>query len=230
MDVLINGIPLSSYGGEALSDYTIGETEYKPETLQGLNRTNWILLHNQFGMREIRVNIVFKGPTMHQAKINRSRLNSVLFEPVDLTIVEDGFSYRAICTDLGREIRIGAVDTEGQIKAEYTFSGIRHDPLVSLEVAAGDKVYCLSTMPYTDCRLTATVSSGTSFNLGGATFTDVAANDVLVFDGINKLVTVNGVNHALKTSFTQFPCLVPGENTITATGGNVLVEYEPAYA
>ena len=229
MDILINGIPLASYGGAALLGYTIGETEYKPETLQGLNRTNWILMHNQFGMREIRLEIVFKGPTIHAAKTNRSRLHSVLFGPVELSIIEDGFTYHAICTKMGNEERIGEGGGEGQIKAEYTFEGIRHDPMVTIDVTAGGSIFCLSTMPYTDCRLTA-VSTGTSFNLGGAVFSNVQANDVLVFDGINKTVTVNGLNHALNTSFIHFPSLVPGENTILATGGTVTVEYEPCFA
>ena len=101
--------------------------------------------------------------------------------------------------------------------------------MVSIDVSAGDTLFCLSTMPYTDCRLTA-VSTGTSFSLGGATFSNVQANDVLVFDGINKVVTVNGVNHALNTTFLHFPSLVPGENTILATSGTVTVEYEPTFA
>lgn len=228
-DVTINGAPLSEYGGATLNDYSIGETPFSPEIFQGLNRTSFELLKNSFGLREIRLTFVFTGADLHAVKLNRSRLNSVLFAPVDLYIPDDGFYYRAVCKETGAEELIGQGETEAKIRAEYKLVGVRHGASVSVSVAAGGTVNCLSTMPYTDAKLTATAAEAGSFTLGGAVFSNVPAGAVVVFDGINKLVTVNGQNWALNTVFTRFPALVPGNNTITATTGPVTVQYEPCY-
>ena len=84
-------------------------------------------------------------------------------------------------------------------------------------------------MPFTDARLTATVgTSAAAYTLGGATFGSVTAGDVLVFDGIDGKITKNGANAAASVSWTEFPQLVPGKNTITAPDA-VTVEYYPTY-
>lgn len=228
-DVTINGTPLSDFGGASLRDFVVGEVPLSPELFQGRNRTSWRLLQNSYGLREIQIGVVFRGKTLREAKQNRSRLNLALFYPADLYIPEDGFHYRAICVGLGDEETVGIAENEAQIKCKYEFKGVRHDPLVRVSVPAGGSVHCLSTIPFTDVRLTATVASGTSFQLGGAEFGSVQAGDVLVFDGINGIVLRNGINWALNTVFTSFPFLFPGENTITASGGTVTVEYEPSY-
>jgi phage-related protein len=228
-DVTINGAPLADFGGATLNDYSIGETPFSPEIFQGLNRTSFELLKNSFGLREIRLTFVFTGADLHAVKLNRSRLNSVLFAPVDLFIPDDGFYYRAVCKETGAEELIGQGETEAKIRAEYKLIGVRHGASVSVSVAAGGAVNCLSTMPYTDAKLTATAAAAGSFTLGGAVFSSVPAGGIVVFDGINKLVTVNGQNWALNTVFTRFPALVPGNNTIAATAGPVTVQYEPCY-
>lgn len=228
-DVAINGAALSEYGGAALLDYSIGETPFSPEIFQGLNRTGFELIKNSFGLREIRLTIVFTGADLHAVKLNRSRLNSALFAPVDLFIPGDGFFYRAVCKETGAEELIGQGDNEAKIRAEYKLVGIRHDPAVTVSVPAGGAVHCLSTMPYTDVKLTATAAAGGSFTLGEAVFSSVPAGAVVCFDGIDKLITVNGENWALNAVFTHFPALTPGENTITATAGPVTVRYEPCY-
>lgn len=228
-DVSINGAPLSDFGGAALLDYSIGETPFSPEIFQGLNRTSFELLKNSFGLREIRLTVVFTGADLHAVKLNRSRLNSVLFSPVDLYIPDDGFHYRAMCKETGAEELIGQGETEAKIRSGYKLVGVRHDTALTVSVPAGGTVHCLSTMPYTDAKLTATATAGGTFTLGGAVFSSVPAGAVVVFDGINKLVTVNGQNWALNTVFTHFPALTPGNNTITATAGPVSVEYAPTY-
>ena len=84
-------------------------------------------------------------------------------------------------------------------------------------------------MPLTDCRLTATVGAATAaYQLGGAVFSNVAAGDVLVFDGIDGKITRNGENDAANVSWAEFPSLVPGWNAIQSVDA-VTVEYEPTY-
>ena len=83
-------------------------------------------------------------------------------------------------------------------------------------------------MPKTDCRLTATATAvAPLFFLGPVTFFGVAANDVFVVDGINGLITRNG--NPETANFIRFPYLVPGENTITSTVNDLIVEYYPTF-
>lgn len=228
-DCTINGLPLATFGAASLLNYNIGETQFSPAVFQGVNRTNWNLLKNIFGMRDIMLTVVFEAEDLRQAKLNRSALNRELFGKVDLYIPEDGFHYDAYCTATGAETLIGIGRRSAQIKSEYQLRGVRRDDLQTVALTPGATLYCRSTMPFTDCRLTATVgASGSNYQLGGAVFSSVTAGDVLVFDGIDGKITKNGVNAAASVSWTRFPQLVPGPNTI-ACNDAVTVEFFPTY-
>ena len=228
-DCVVNGVPLANYGGAALLDYSIGETAVTPATFQGVNRSNWHLLKNIFGMREIILTIVFEAHDLRMAKLNRSALNSVLFDKADLFIPDDGFHYSVICKSTGVEELIGIGEKTAQVKSTYSFTGVRHDDLKTITLSPGETIYCLSTMPFTDCRLTVTASTDTiDYQLGGAVFGYVAEGDVLVFDGIDGKITSNGENAAATVSWVNFPQLVPGANTIECVDP-ITVEYYPTY-
>lgn len=228
-DVLIDGIPLGQFGGKALLDYTIGETELTNETFHGINRSTWVNLKTMYGLRQLTMTILFEGADLHHAKLARSKFNAAVFGKCDLFIPDDGFYYAVYCDSIGEETLVGIGDESAQVKAEYTFSGIRHGEKKTVSVPNGGKVYCLSTMPFTDCKLTATVSAnGTNYHLGGAIFPSVSANDVLVFDGINCAITKNGSNAAGTATWLNFPALAAGSNTIDCTD-TVTVEYYPAF-
>lgn len=227
--VLVNGRPLSWYGGAALLDYSIGETPLTVDAFQGVNRTSWRLLKAIFGRRTIKITVVFSGPTLKAAKLQRSKFNGDLFGKTELFISGDGFFYDCVCQNLGPEVRIGEGERDAQIKADYSFVGIRREALETITVASGATFYCRSTMPFTDCRLTATVgTSSGSYLLGGAVFSTVTAGDVLVFDGIDGKITKNGQPYAASVSWVNFPQLTPGENENDAADA-VTVEYYPTY-
>lgn len=172
LDLLINGTPLSSFNGSSLLNYSIGETPLTVDTFQGINRTSWNLLKSRFGLRSITITIVFRGKTLHEAKIQRSKFNSLAASgKVELYIPGDGFYYDAYVDSLGAEELVGADDSDAAIKSKYVFQGIRRDALRSDTFMAGDKLYCLSTMPYTDCRLISTLPDDPglpTLNLSGA--------------------------------------------------------------
>jgi phage-related protein len=228
-DCTVNGRPLATYGGASLLDFSIGETSVKPAVFQGVNRSSWNLLENMYGQRDILLTVVFDAPDLRTAKLNRSALNSTLFEVAELYIPEDGFHYRVICKSTGSEELVGVGDKNAKIKSQYQFTGIRHDDLKTITLTSGATLYCLSTMPFTDCRLTATVgTTASSYTLGGAVFSTVSAGDVLVFDGIDGKITKNGSNYAASVSWVDFPQLVPGENLITCAD-TITVQYYPTY-
>lgn len=228
-DCVVNGKPLATYGGAALLDYSIGETEVSPATFHGVNRTNFNLLRNFFGLRDIALTIVFEAEDLRQAKLNRSALNGALFGKSEIFIPDDGFYYDVICTSTGAEELIGIGNRSAQIKSLYQFSGIRHDALKTVTLPVGKTIYCLSTMPVTDCRLTASpIVAGTNYQLGGAIFHNVNVGDLLVFDGIEGKITQNGENAAATVSWLEFPKLTPGPNMIQCVDP-ITVEYYPTF-
>lgn len=227
--LLVNGKPLEVFGGCALLDYSVGETELHNETFQGINRTTWQLLKATFGRRPISITIVFTGADLHAAKMQRSVLNGELFGKSEIFIPGDGFFYDVVCESLGAEERVGEGDAEGKIKATYTFKGIRRGRLSTETVPAGGSLFCRSSMPFTDCRLTVTVgASAAAYPLGGATFQNVTAGDVLVFDGMNGRITKNGQPYAASVNWVHFPTLTPGMN-VNGSPDPVTVAYYPTF-
>lgn len=154
LDILVNGTPLSSFGGSTLLDFSVGETPLTQDVFQGVNRTSWNLLKTRFGMRPIALTIVFRGKTLHEAKLQRSRFNGLLASgKIELFIPQDGFYYSAYVVSLGSDEIVGIGDTDAAIKSAYTFEGIRHGELRIETLPAGATMFCLSTMPQTDCRM-----------------------------------------------------------------------------
>ena len=228
--LLINGKPLSEFGGAALLDYSIGETAIDNAIFQGVNRTNWHWLNSIFGLRTISLTIVFTGETLHEAKVQRSMFSYEAVGKSELFITEDGFYYSVTLDSTGPEIIAGIGEKTAQIKSTYKFKGIRHDRKETVTIpAGGGSMLCRSTMPFTDAKLTVTVgTTASSYSLKGAIFSNVTAGDVLVFDGINGKITKNGANYAANVAWTSFPSLTPGKNTLTALDA-ITVEYFPAY-
>lgn len=228
--LLVNGRPLSDFGGKMLLDYSIGETPLDNSVFQGVNRTSWHLLKSIFGRRSITMTIVFTGETVHEAKLLRSMFNGEIFGKTDLFIHDDGFFYSVTCDSMGPEVIEGIGERTASVKSTYKFTGIRHGELQTETIpAGGGDMLCRSTMPFTDAKLTVTVGTTASYyNFGGASFGPVTAGDVLVFDGIDGKITKNGSNYAASTWWQDFPRLVPGKNHLDALDA-ITVEYYPAY-
>lgn len=230
MDLIINGIPIVTFCGASLLDYTIGETSLENATFKGINRTNWVLLKPMFGTRTITITIIFKGDTLHAAKVNRSKFNAAIFGKSEIYIPDDGFFYDVSCDSLGDEILVGIGQRESQIKSTYTLTGIRRSAKKAVTVEKDQTFLCESTMPFTDCKLTLTsTQTVTEYNFGGGVWADISAGDVLVFDGINCKITKNGVNYAANVTWMDFPSLASGLNIIETDLDPVTVEYYPTY-
>lgn len=228
-EITINGIPLEDYQGQTMLDYKIGAPVVENSFFHGVNRTNVVLLKSFVGLREIEITIAFRGRSLHEAKIMRSQFNSQIYGKCEIYIPDDGFFYSCICKNMGEEELIGIGEHSAQIKATYQLQGVRHGALQTVTIQGGGTVYCDGTNPRTDCRLTATASAAAAnYRLASATFHNVAAGDVLVFDGIDGKVTKNGVNVAGTTDWMTFPYLYNGANVIRCADP-VTVEFYPAY-
>lgn len=233
--LLINGVPLDTYEGAALLDYSIGETSIKNETFQGINRSTWHLLKSIYGLRKITLTIVFTGPTRRAVTLQRSKLNGALFGASELYISDDGFFYDVTVESCGPEILVGEGEREVKIKSEYTFTGTRRDALVSETIPGGGKIFCKSTMPFTDARLKTTVGGTQPRTFSGPVVTfeknptnvltglSAAINPIQNFNGYdnpwpagggkNKFITTLQTTSAYGTTFT-----VNADGSITVSG------------
>lgn len=225
----INGKLFSEYGGAMLLDYTVGGTEITNDYFKGRNRSSWNQLSTVFGMRPVKLSIVFTGSDLNRVTLQKSQFDAACFGQIEL-FLPDGFFYTANTVSVGDSSIVGIGETQAAIKADYSFEGIRHSPMVTATLpAGGGTVYCQSTLPFTDCILSCTVTApAASYVLGGATFKNVQAGETLVFDGINKRILRGGAPGANNVNWTVFPQLIPGANNLTCVDA-VTVQYYPVY-
>lgn len=220
----INDTDISDYGA-LVESFSVGETPVTPVTYQGLNSTAFNLLTDQFGMREITVNLFFAAKTRRALTLKKSKVDSLAWGKIELKL-PDGFYYTAVCTSPGDLLILGIEDNKVIGVVPYTFSGIRHDPLIT---QTGNTIDCLSTMPYTNARMTCTASRAyASITIAGVTITGVNSGDVLTIDGILGRILQNNAPCAGNMSFIKFPQLVPGVQTIDCPE-TLTIEYYPTY-
>lgn len=220
----VNGQDVSMYG-VLVESFSVGGTAISNEVYQGRNRTAFNVIASTFGRRSISVSLFFCGKTRRDLTMTKSKVDSLFFGPLEL-FLPDGFYYTSVLSSAGEMAILGPQGDQVMALCKYDFDGIRHDPL---ETVTGNVVRCLSTMPYTDCRLTCTASEAyDSITIATVTITGVAEGDVLVVDGINGRILQNGAPCAGNMSFTHFPTLIPGVNTL-ACPETLTVEYYPTY-
>ena len=204
---------------------------------QGVDSTDFNVLSTIRGMRVITVSLFYKASTRRELALKKTKIDNLLGAgKVDL-YMPDGFHYSAYLTSAGEEQTLGVEGQDIIALCTYTLQGIRHDELVTIgggtQVITGSPITfeCESEAPLTDCRITSKPYYSGNYTFGGVTFTNVAAGDVLVVDGINKRILQNGAPCAGNMSFTKFPKLTPGTNTITFSNIYSMskVEYYPIY-
>lgn len=224
-NVLINNTNISTYSAKALRGYVIGGTPITNDYFQGRNRSQYILMSSEYKLKPISITFVYSGTTRHDAMVNKSTLESIMYSGFDLQL-PDGFHYRCMLDSIGESEPKG-VDQDGVLIATaYKFLGIQHDALVT--VLDGTSFNATGTMPKMDCILSVTVGQDAeTYDLCGAVFSNVQADDVLVFDGINKRFLKNGAP-TTATEWITFPFVKPGANVFTAED-TVKVEYYPCY-
>ena len=231
-DMVINGKAIQDFGGATLRDYIVSAPSISSHDFLGINRTTWRLLKQEFGRRNIDITVIFSGPDMDTARTEMSLFNLACWGRVEL-FLPDGFLYDCRIESMGQAELVGDDGTTiAKIQGKYSFVGQQRKPMETVQLSTGSGViFCKSTMPFTDCRLTTTVgASAATYSFGGATWENVEAGDALVFDGIDGLILRNGVNDATSVNWTVFPSLAPGANTFTSSYGDpVTVEYYPTF-
>nr|DAK87785.1 MAG TPA: tail protein [Caudoviricetes sp.] len=234
----INGHPLTEFGAECV-DFTVSGTPIDNSYFQGINRSTWHQLKTIYGMRTITLKLVFIGSVTQNVMDNKSLFDAQCFGKSVLDLGDSTRSYSVMCDKLGAAQIVSKAYAGGlspvlnlaMLEADYTFKGICQDPspLGGTITPELNTIICGGTMPYIDCKLETTVGAASdAYHFGGAVWSGVAAGDVLVFDGIDGKITKNGQPYAGSVSWSEFPYLVPGTNTIEITD-TTMVTYYPAF-
>ena len=148
----INGIDPERWGAMLAADYAVGMPELDTQTLLGRNSTTFTMTSQILGMREITLPFVITGRDHADIRLRKSYMDRLMLGKCEL-FLPDGFYYSAVLDAFDDPSFHGPQLAE----CEYTLIGMRHGPLI--EVAA-NTVYCESSMPYTDCRLTVKAING----------------------------------------------------------------------
>ena len=217
----INGISEDLLHAKLLRDYRIGASPVKSEYWKGRNRSQFALLSQSFGLKEISMTVVFDGQDAKEVALRKSEFDAALWGKFEIYMPNE-FTYSAILDDAGELEYMG--NERG--KAQYKLVGIQHKPLVT--VSAGTFT-CGSTVPLTDCIITATATAA-SGSIGDVDFAGVTIGDIITIDGIDKRLLVNGVDAATKFTWIDFPSLPRGVNNPTVSGvSGVTHQYFPTF-
>ncbi len=211
---------IRQHGGELHERYTISGAPIESSYHKGVRQSGFTLFNQVIGLKTITLPITFLG--LSREDIDRCKLLFDMKLMGKNELVLDGHYYTVICQQIGDAHYKGF----GACESEYQFLGVKHGPL---QTVTANTIYCMSTLPHTDCRISVKVSkAAATYSVGTVTFKNVSAGDVLVVDGLDKRILVNGAPAAQKAEWIRFPSLVPGENIITCND-TVTVEYYPVY-
>lgn len=219
----LNGNHISDYGGVVEQGFTVSGVSVDSNHTQGAGNSSFVLLKQTFGLKKIEIPVVFSGESADETRTKYSRfcMDAVRDKLVEL-VLSEGRQYTAFLNSIGTEKWL----TPNDMAVTFGFVGYCHG---ILQTVAANTIYCMSTLPHTDCKITVTASQDyATYKVGTVTFSDVHAGDVLVVDGLDKRILINGAPAAQKAEWIRFPSLVPGENIITCND-TVTVEYYPVY-
>lgn len=236
---------MSEFQAKLESDYAISGCQIENHTNRGPSRSGAVLLRQNIGPLTIRLPLNFYAGNKVETMACMAQFNTLCQGQVELNL-SDGFSYDCVLTEIGETAWLG----DCFCAADYTFTGIRHGQPVTLEGNAPMHLLNEATFPKTDCVITVTdlqLQSGTpvvlSISDGKTTFLrwkiDTSGGlylpgGDLVLDGLQKQNRYRGGNIPTGTmTFTDYPYLKPGENTISVSGGltsaQLRLYYTPAY-
>ena len=227
-DFYIDGQGASVFGARLLTSYTVGGVSLERSRVLPAAGLRFVPAGSRVGLREISLPVHIYGQSPRDAAQRKSALDAALLaDPVELAL-PDGFLYTASLDKIGAVTELSA---DGCILAgSYSLVGFRHDPLETAALpAGGGELWVRGTAPDMECRLTCTVGAAAgSYLMAGILWVNVQAGDVLVLDGIKRVVTRNGVNALNMTDLTRWPLLAPGLNILTAPDA-MTVEYYPIW-
>lgn len=218
----INGKDIMDFDA-VVESFKVSGSAVSNSFYQGKNRTTFHELSCTIGMKTITLSLFFSAPTRRRLTLNKSAVDSLMVGKIELHM-PDGFYYDAVLTSAGELQMLGVEQNQLIAVCAYTFQGIQRD---DLKTVTGNTLLVEGTAPHIDCRLTCTATANrTTLQVGTVIFSNIQSGDVVVADGIDGVLTVNG--NPVVANFTRLPYLVPGEQTISCPE-TLTVEYYPTY-
>lgn len=224
-DFWINGMASGQFGCRLLHSWTVQDEELETLFVQGRDSSSFLGWTKASGRKTLILPVHFFGESPQDALQKRSQMTQALLDRLVELQMPDGFLYRAVLTSTGTT---KAVTLDGGIVAtEYQLVGMQCQPLE--QVQCEGTLFAKGTYPQMDCRITATVGQdATRYSMAGVTWWNVKKGDLLVMDGIDKLILKNGKNAVMENDATQWIKLQPGQNQLQCPDP-LLVEYYPTY-
>lgn len=217
----INKNNIDQFGAKILEDYKYTAPTLSNSIFQGRHRSSFNVLMSNYELATLEITVVFEGKDRKDVTRKKSAFDGILYGSCNIDM-EDGFSYFAYADEIGE----AQYKNEALIECSYTFKCIRH---TALETITGNIVNCKSTLPFTDCILTVTVSKNAiNYAVGPVTFPTVTAGQILTVDGIKKRILVNGAPGANFADWLTFPSLTPGQNNIQCAD-ILTIQYYPSF-
>lgn len=248
MEILFAGHPLYEFGAKLQSYPEIRPSKPDTEVFQGSGRSSIQLLMNRRSYKQMHCVIDFLELSGYERTRRQSDFEALFVgdDPVEIDF-GDGFFYRAVLTGVSDAKTVGEYITT----VEYQFIVTRHTQIQELIIEPnGGAFRCESNVRKTDCTiyLPHTLWSGGTLVLIELNkpqqewvLQENFDGDILL-DGVNKRFlkqTASGTwkNIASKLSWTDFPYLIPGENSLnisinggpSLTGHTAKITYTPTY-
>lgn len=224
----INDKPLNLFGGLLLADYEVGQAKLSFTKSENDLGNGFIVTDKKVGLRNISLKIHIYADTPENAQESLSVLTREFVNGKVRLGLPDGFVYFAVITGQQGPKLI----TEEILEVTFTFEGIRCRPMVEAE---GNEFFILGTLPEMECVITVTVgATALSYDVAGITFdggdeaSQMVKGDVIIIDGINKVVTINGKPSMNRCNMIKFPTVKPGNCTIDAPDP-IKLKYYPAF-
>lgn len=243
--IYIDGHDLSEFRAKLESDYSISGYSVENHINQGPSRSSCLLLRQNIGALTLRLPLNFYAGSKRETMECLSAFNALCQGTVEIDL-SDGFAYTCVLTEIGETAWLG----DCFCAVDYTFSGVRHKEAMTLEGPAPLALENAATFPRCDCVITLKNLKCTSavpvilrLSDGSRTFLTwkidtgsglYGAGGDLVLDGVNKRNLYRGGNIPTGTmTWTDYPYLVPGRNTVSLSGGlagaELRIAYVPAY-
>ena len=243
--IYIGGRDLSEFRAKLETDYSITGYALENTYNKGALRSGFTLLRQAPELLSIILPINIFGADKRETTENLAAINAQCAGVVELDL-SDGFAY----TCMLEEVRGTTWLSDAWCTADYCFMGVRHKDPIAVSAPAPLHLQNGATWPKNDCTITiknfkAKTSAPVVITLSGEGKTLLTwkidtsgglyqAGGDLVLDGVRQRNGYNGGNIPTGTmTWTDYPYLVPGQNTISVSGGttkaDIVVDYTPAY-
>ena len=226
----INGEDIAKYEARQLN-ITIGNCEVSNESQWAEGSLLPLLQENTVGMKELKVVLVVKGKDREEIIWNKSRILSKLLEPAEIYLDHFSHFFRVILQKHSTE--------EVSMRRFHTltleFEGYEHGRGETAEFTGTSYRLKNPGSLKSPCSVTVTTQTAVeSLTLTGfgedIEIKNLKANQPVILDGINGLVTENGGSKIDDVELSQLPFLKSGQNVITVSQEvTVEINYQPIY-